>query len=96
MIIAISPTVQRKSIVLGSFTLRLMPRLAAKAATAKAMTADLTRMIIHTSTCTDVHFTKTFIDPKQMLPKIIHRTAARGESEEISLSDILHKAPSAL
>ncbi len=72
-----------------------MPRLAAKAATAKAITAERTRIIIQTSACTLVHFTRAFIVPKQRLPKIIHRTAALGESEESS-SDILHKAPATL
>ncbi len=66
------------------FTLRLMPRLAAKAATAKAITAERTMMIIQTSACTVVHFTRAFIEPKQRLPKIIHRTAARAESDVFS------------
>jgi hypothetical protein len=52
-------------------------------------------MIIQTSACTLVHFTRAFIVPKQRLPKIIHRTAALGESEESS-SDILHKTPATL
>ena len=76
--------------------LRLMPRLAAKVATAKAITAERTMMIIQTSACTLVHFTRAFIVPKQKLPKIIHRTAALGDSEVSSDSAILHKAPAAL
>ena len=58
--------------------------------------ADLIKIIIQTSAYTLVHFTRAFIVPKQKLPKIIHRTAARGESEGSSLSDILHEAPAAL
>tara|TARA_Y100000588_G_scaffold331292_1_gene368816 strand:- start:4338 stop:4547 length:210 start_codon:yes stop_codon:yes gene_type:complete len=37
-------------------------------------------MIIQTSAYSLVHFTKAFIVPKQKLPKIIHKTATRGES----------------
>ena len=43
-----------------------------------------------------LYFTRAFIVPKQTLPNIIHRTAARGESEESSFSDILHEAPATL
>ncbi len=81
-IIAIKPTVQRRNIVFESLTFSEIPRLAAKAATAKAITAERTRIIIQTSTPSRllVYLTRAFIVPKLRLPKIIHKTAIRGAS----------------
>ena len=85
-IIAVKPTAQRRNIVLGSFIFNEIPRLAAKTATANAITAERTRITTQTSTPSSplVYFTRAFIVPKQILPKIIHNTAALGESAPIS------------
>ena len=60
-------------------------------ATIMAITEDLIRIIIQTSASTDVHLTRAFIVPKQILPNIIQSIAILGESVGVCLSLIVIK-----